>query len=566
MASTTSNTGVLVNLKAGDALFVSTTDEAFVDLVSGVTGAGYTSIRILRQYGRQIGPFSDAAVLRVRATSGTATYAAPKTPGSAIAAAVAGAFAQLRAVLVGDSTLLYGFDYNATSPSNPAVGKPYRATTNRSIIDKAIDRGRHKIRVEGRIATGGDTLKLIVDDRLERLVVPIDANCWILMAGGNDWDQGYSAQQVFDRLKIIHQRSQEEGKLLVFLNTTGRSRGNPTNNPSPDDGVQYQQSKEMPKFVGMCTAAQGFWPNFRFCDISEAVRDYGVAVTSTGSSNGAIIAGTMSSDNSHVTAFGGLMHSMAPLDKFLDGLSPTTSTRQGWNGYGANGPASGTLAGGNFLMMGEGGNVLGGNTGKISAPLVLNTGAGPIRVNSVMAEREPGKQGHKAVLTVTTPATSVKDNIVITAISSYNGPTGIDAFFQCDVVIPSVTAGGVYNVTGDMQFQDANSVTLGTVSFGKPHRDKSEGFAGLGNVPAWVGPSEGYVNNTGGATFTAGTGWSGPVDLGLCRTPRMAIPEGTTKIRTDVRLHTLPDSVLVAEFAEYGGWDEQGNLLVKGSM
>jgi hypothetical protein len=73
MATVNAGNSATVTLAAGQVLIVSTAGEAAVDLLSGVTGAGFSSQRVLAS-ASQFGPYPQDGVLRVRAVSGDATY------------------------------------------------------------------------------------------------------------------------------------------------------------------------------------------------------------------------------------------------------------------------------------------------------------------------------------------------------------------------------------------------------------------------------------------------------------------------------------------------------------
>ncbi|WP_338762015.1 SGNH/GDSL hydrolase family protein [Massilia sp. METH4] len=102
MPSTSSS--VVVSLPAGQQMTLTTTGEAYADVLAGVIGAGFDSIRALPNRPRVIGPYGADASLRIRATGGTATYET-RDPNPTAAAAVAGAFAQGSTIIggLGDS-------------------------------------------------------------------------------------------------------------------------------------------------------------------------------------------------------------------------------------------------------------------------------------------------------------------------------------------------------------------------------------------------------------------------------------------------------------------------------
>jgi len=73
MPTVSQGASATVDIAIGQKLSVSTTGEAYVDIVAGPIGAGYTSKRVLNG-AMTFGPYGVAAKVRVRAVSGTATY------------------------------------------------------------------------------------------------------------------------------------------------------------------------------------------------------------------------------------------------------------------------------------------------------------------------------------------------------------------------------------------------------------------------------------------------------------------------------------------------------------
>lgn len=73
MATVNAGSAATVTLTAGQVLIVSTEGEAAVDIRSGITGAGFSSQRVVAGVA-QFGPYPQAGTLRVRAVSGAATY------------------------------------------------------------------------------------------------------------------------------------------------------------------------------------------------------------------------------------------------------------------------------------------------------------------------------------------------------------------------------------------------------------------------------------------------------------------------------------------------------------
>lgn len=73
MATVTAGNSANVSLAAGQVLIVSTAGEAAVDTLSGITGAGFSSQRVLAS-ASQFGPYPQDGVLRVRAITGDATH------------------------------------------------------------------------------------------------------------------------------------------------------------------------------------------------------------------------------------------------------------------------------------------------------------------------------------------------------------------------------------------------------------------------------------------------------------------------------------------------------------
>lgn len=74
MPNTTSSTGVVVPIPAGQQLYVTSTGDGYVDIVSGVPGAGFNSYRVSKDLPRVLGPYGAEATVRVRATAGAVTY------------------------------------------------------------------------------------------------------------------------------------------------------------------------------------------------------------------------------------------------------------------------------------------------------------------------------------------------------------------------------------------------------------------------------------------------------------------------------------------------------------
>lgn len=73
MPTTSSPSGTLFTLKAGRMLRASCDGDGAIDVVSGISGAGFDSFRV-SSHERVIGPYGSDAVLRLRASLGTLVY------------------------------------------------------------------------------------------------------------------------------------------------------------------------------------------------------------------------------------------------------------------------------------------------------------------------------------------------------------------------------------------------------------------------------------------------------------------------------------------------------------
>lgn len=73
MATVTAGDSATVTLAAGQVLIVSTAGEAAVDIMSGITGAGFSSRRVVAA-ADQFGPYPTDGALRVRAITGDAVH------------------------------------------------------------------------------------------------------------------------------------------------------------------------------------------------------------------------------------------------------------------------------------------------------------------------------------------------------------------------------------------------------------------------------------------------------------------------------------------------------------
>jgi len=80
MTTVAAGTALNVTLEIGKTLIVSTGGDAYVDVVSGPTGAGYKATRVTQSVG-EVGPFGVVAQLRVRATEGDAEATAQSAAG-----------------------------------------------------------------------------------------------------------------------------------------------------------------------------------------------------------------------------------------------------------------------------------------------------------------------------------------------------------------------------------------------------------------------------------------------------------------------------------------------------
>lgn len=76
MATVSQGASAIVDLDTGEVYRVSTPGEVFVDYLDGVADSGFAGLRI-RNGSRDVGPFENGARIRIRAISGTATYANP---------------------------------------------------------------------------------------------------------------------------------------------------------------------------------------------------------------------------------------------------------------------------------------------------------------------------------------------------------------------------------------------------------------------------------------------------------------------------------------------------------
>jgi hypothetical protein len=86
MPTVSAGSSAIVDVAIGQKIAVSTTGEAYVDIVSGTLGAGYTSKRLAGNILSQtFGPYGMETQLNIRAIDGTATYgpAATETTGGA---------------------------------------------------------------------------------------------------------------------------------------------------------------------------------------------------------------------------------------------------------------------------------------------------------------------------------------------------------------------------------------------------------------------------------------------------------------------------------------------------
>jgi hypothetical protein len=88
MTTVSAGSSAIIDVTIGQKIAVSTTGEAYVDIVSGALGAGYSSKRLADNVLSQVfGPYGTATRLQVRAIAGTATYgeAAAETTSGAVA-------------------------------------------------------------------------------------------------------------------------------------------------------------------------------------------------------------------------------------------------------------------------------------------------------------------------------------------------------------------------------------------------------------------------------------------------------------------------------------------------
>lgn len=75
MPNLTAGQSATIDIPAGMPCYVSSTQDAYVDLVSGAPGAGYTSDRLAgNRLGKLFGPWTVAAKITIRCILGTATY------------------------------------------------------------------------------------------------------------------------------------------------------------------------------------------------------------------------------------------------------------------------------------------------------------------------------------------------------------------------------------------------------------------------------------------------------------------------------------------------------------
>lgn len=75
MPNLTAGQSATIDIPAGMPCYVSTTQDAYVDLVAGAPGSGYTSDRLVGgRAGKLYGPWTTPAKITIRSALGTATY------------------------------------------------------------------------------------------------------------------------------------------------------------------------------------------------------------------------------------------------------------------------------------------------------------------------------------------------------------------------------------------------------------------------------------------------------------------------------------------------------------
>lgn len=75
MPNLTAGQSATIDIPAGMPCYVSTTQDAYVDLVAGAPGSGYTSDRLVGgRAGKLYGPWTTPAKITIRSVLGTATY------------------------------------------------------------------------------------------------------------------------------------------------------------------------------------------------------------------------------------------------------------------------------------------------------------------------------------------------------------------------------------------------------------------------------------------------------------------------------------------------------------
>lgn len=424
-----------------------------------------------------------------------------------------------RVVLLGDSITWYGED-KANVSSRPSL-----ARTSRSIMELANAMTGQRLNIVANAGVSGDRFDQMLA-RFNRDVAPHRPTLVILQGGSNNIDAGYSALQSWPAIMGIYRACRAIGAAVLFVGTAGMFRGAGAI-PSPVDGVQYSPPAELAGLLTLGRKAQYELEGFMFCDMAAPTRDYGAAITPSQVAQGIVLTG-MSADGTHPSPYGCYTQARRIADFLNNVFVGTSADRSTVNGY-ITGDLN-AIAGGNYLMMGTAGTVSAPNTGAVSTPFTVSS-TGSIQAVCSGIARSDGGPG-RAERLVISGAAAVTDRLRIAASSPYTREIGLMAFVQAAVKVSAVTSGALFNAIGNLQFLGAGSALLAQVFFGRPHSTQS---------------ADGYTDSAGT------TGLTGTVDFGVLRSPRMAVPAGTTTILISLDLYTSIGAQLTVDVAEFGG-------------
>jgi hypothetical protein len=409
-------------------------------------------------------------------------------------------------VVMGDSITWYGFD------SGTFAGKPFTALTLRSWYDQANAIAGQKLRILARDGISGTTIRPSVgrtDSMVERLatnVLPFNPKLVILEGMSNDYDQGYSADQIFPSLMLIYKMLNARGCALLYVGTAGMRRTDTGTPVSPVDSVQYSCSNEAARMQAYARKAAQTLPGFMFCDMGAAMRDY--SQTSTEMSYGQVLTNT-SDDGTHPTPYGAYLMA-STLAAFLIGmLGGAAPDRASLNGYGVHGDQS--LLTGNILL----GGTASGGMGVVPDNLLLAKSGAITVTGATTVARTDGGPGKQWLLPIS-GATATTDYVKVSASATFANAAAAaagnwPAYLQAAIKVTSLTSGAIAKIVGNLEFLDSGGALVAQTFFGQPHSNKpNDLLTGIGGTP----------------------------DFGLQRTLPMVWPAGATKSQISLQIYT----------------------------